>query len=274
MEEKTATFRALHVPGKPFILANAWDVGSARMLAALGAKAIASTSAGHAFTLGRPDMGHVTREEAIEHARSLDQATALPVNGDLENGYGESLEDVRKTIEAAAKAGLAGCSIEDTALPGVEAYGFSQAVERVEAAVDAVKGLGRDFVFTARADGIMNRQYDTQEAIRRLRAFEAAGADVLYAPLPPDMDQLAEICRSVEKPVNAICVGKFTRHSLEDFANIGVARVSLGSALARVTHQVILDCAKAMFDTGEMSLLGGTANGDLIDRLLEEGKQG
>ena len=270
-QEKATHFRSLHVPGQPFILANAWDMGSARLLAGLGAKALATTSAGHAFTLGRPDMGHVSRDEALQHARILDQATPLPVNGDLENGYGHDNQDVVMTIQQAAEAGLAGCSIEDTKLPGIEAYDFNTAVERVEAAVDAVKNLEHEFVFTARADGIMNRQYDTAEAIRRLQAFEKAGADVLYAPLPPDMDALAEICRSVSKPVNAICAGKFTRYTLQDFANIGVARVSLGSALAAVTHKAIVDCAKTMFESGNMSLLGNTQRDNLIDLLLEEG---
>ncbi|MBL4599723.1 MAG: isocitrate lyase/phosphoenolpyruvate mutase family protein [Rhizobiaceae bacterium] len=265
-------FMALHVPGEPFILANAWDLGSAQMLMALGAKAIATTSAGYAFTLGRGDMGDVSRDEAISHARDLVMAVDAPVSGDLENGYGHDNESVAQTIRDACDAGLAGCCIEDTMLPVEAPYEFSRAVERIEAAVDAVKSLDREFVLTARADGILTKQYGTEEAIRRLKAFEAAGAQVLYAPMPPDMDELKRICASVEAPVNALCAGPFTKYTMAEFASAGVARVSLGSALARVTHKAIMDCAKAMFGSGDMSPLGNGVGAGVIDPLLEQGK--
>jgi len=265
-------FKAMHVPGKPFILANAWDLGSAQMLVALGAKALGTTSAGFAFTLGRDDMGGVTRHEAISHAAEILKVTNVPVSGDLENGYGHDNDSVAQTIQDACAAGLAGCSIEDTMLPEAKPYAFTRAVERVEAAVDAVKSLDREFVFAARADGILTREYDVDEAIRRLKAYEAAGADVLYAPMPPDMVELKRICLAVEKPVNVLCAGPFTKYSMADFASAGAARVSLGSALARVTHKAIMDCATAMFGSGDMSPLGNSVGAGVIDPLLEKGK--
>ncbi len=268
------TFRDLHISGDPFILANAWDIGSARMLAGLGAKALATTSAGFAFTQGLPDVEHLSRENSIAHGRKFVEATPLPVSADLENGYGHGPEDVATTIELAVEAGLAGCCIEDTMLPGDAPYRFSDAVARIEAGVfaarEAEKKHGVDFVLTARADGMMLGHYGLSEAILRLKAFEAAGADVLYAPVPPDMEALAEICRAVQKPVNALCVADFTKISVADFANIGVARISLGSTLARATHKIILDSARAMFERGDMRQLGQSASSDVVDALLKK----
>ncbi len=204
-------FRKLHVKGKPLILANAWDAGSARLLVAKGAKAIATSSAAHAFTLGRPDMGHVTRAEAVAHAGELMATVSVPVSGDFENGYGPDLEDVRETIRAAAEIGLAGCSIEDTALPENRAYDFKEALARIEAALDAKAKLAGDFVLCARADGIMNGYYDIDEAIKRLQAYESAGADVLYAPLPKSWDDLRRIIDSVDAPVNVLVAGDYAQ---------------------------------------------------------------
>lgn len=266
------TFRALHQPGNPFILANAWDRGSAAMLAALGAEAIASTSAGHAFTIGKPDMGHVTRDEALAHAQDLVAATPLPVSGDFENGFGDDPETVAETVRLACEAGLAGISIEDTALPSATPYDRDLSIERIKAATAAARALPRDFVLLARADGVMNGQYDMDEALARIRAYDAAGADCLYVPMPPDMDAQATICRATEKPVNALAAGPFTKITKAEFAAAGVARISLGSALARATHKVIRDAAQAMFDAGDFSLLGGVS-GDEIDALLAEGRR-
>ena len=265
------SFRELHQPGKPFVLANAWDVGSARMMSALGAKAIASTSAGHAFTIGRPDMGNVSRDEALAHAKELVDATPLPVSGDLENGYGDAPDAVAETINAAAASGLAGCCIEDTALPSVKPYEFSIAVERVEAGVAAAKALDNDFVLTVRADGWMNRQYDFDEAMKRAIAFEKAGADVIYIPLLKDIEHVRDVCSRIDVPVNVLCAGRLTGNTLEEFANAGVARISLGSMLSRVTHKAILDASKNMFEEGRFELLQGAANGDEIDALLAKG---
>jgi 2-methylisocitrate lyase-like PEP mutase family enzyme len=267
-------FRALHRPGDPFILANAWDAGSARVLAALGAEAIGTTSAGFAFTRGLPDGARITRDEALAHAQDLVAATPLPVSADLENGYAEAPEGVAETVRLACEAGLAGLSIEDTDLPGEGAYPFDLAVERVRAAVAAARALPRDLVLVARADGVMNGTYDLAEGLRRLRAFEAAGADCLYLPLPPEFDDLATICRAVSRPVNALAAGPFARHSRADFARAGVARISLGSALARATHRVVVDAARAMFDAGSFEPLATGApegGGAAIDALLARG---
>ncbi|GGA23288.1 isocitrate lyase/PEP mutase family protein [Neptunicoccus cionae] len=267
--DKGATFRALHQPGNPFILANAWDAGSAKMLAALGAQALATTSAGHAFTLGRPDMGRVTRDEALAHAADIVAATVLPVSGDLENGYGSAPETVAETIRLAGEVGLAGCSIEDTALPDSAPYDFDLAVERIQAAAAAARTLPRDFVLVARADGILNGQYDIEEALRRLHAFYEAGADCLYAPIPKKTSDLARICREIPAPINALAAGrKYTALTRAQYAEMGVARISLGSALARVTHQAILDAAKPFLEDGDFSKLAGAADGSNIDRML------
>jgi len=264
------TFRDLHIPGSPFILANAWDIGSAKLLAAMGAKALASTSAGHAFTLGQKDMGDITRKQSLHHCADLVGATHLPVSGDLENGYGHTIDDVVETIKGAAAVGLAGCCIEDSQLPSSTPYAFSTAVERIEAAAQAAKSLDKDFVLAARADGVMNGHYDTKEAIRRLRAFEEAGADVLYAPIPPSMEALAEICKSVNAPVNALAAGPFAKYSLQDFANIGVARISLGSALSRVIHSAIIDSARQMFEDGDFSSFLGKAKAGEVEALFDQ----
>lgn len=263
-------FRALHQPGNPFILANAWDAGSAKVLAALGAQALATTSAGHAFTLGRPDMGRVTRDEALSHAADIVAATNLPVSGDLENGYGDDPDTVAETVRLAAEAGLAGCSIEDTSLPTTEPYGYELAAERIKAAVSAARALPRDFMLVARADGIMNRHYDIEEALKRLHAYEDAGADCLYAPLPRETAELARICSELKTPINALAAGpKYTSLTRADYAKMGVARISLGSALARVTHQALLDAATPFLENGDFTSLGKGANGTVIDKMLE-----
>ena len=266
-----AAFRALHRPGQPFILANAWDAGSARMLAALGAQALGTSSAAHAFTLGRPDMGGVSRDEALAHAESLVAATPLPVSGDFENGFADAPDGVADTVRLAAEVGLAGLSIEDTALPDSAAYPFDLAVERIRAAAAAARALPRDFVLIARADGVMNGAYDLAEGMRRLAAFDAAGADGLYLPMPPDMAALRRICAASAKPVNALAAGPFTRVPLAEFAAAGVARVSLGSSLARVTHRAIHDAAQAMFHDGDFTPLGHGIAGSAVDRLLRDG---
>ena len=264
------SFRDLHQPGNPFILANAWDQGSARMLAALGAKAIATSSAAHAFTLGRPDMGTVTRDEALSHAQDLMAATPLPVSGDFENGFGDDPDTCAETVRLSGEIGLAGICIEDTALPDTAAYDFDLAVERIKAAASAARNTPKDFFLVARADGVMNGVYDMAEAMKRIRAFDQAGADGLYIPIPPDMDALKTICKATDKPVNVLAAGKFTKVPQAEFANAGAARISLGSALARTTHKAILDAAKAMFDDGDFSQMGGIG-GDTIDALLDKG---
>jgi 2-methylisocitrate lyase-like PEP mutase family enzyme len=270
---KAERFRALHRAGTPFIIPNPWDAGSARMLAALGAQALATTSSGFAFTLGRPDMGHVSRAEMLAHCQAIVAATPLPVSADLENGFGEAPEVVAETVRMAAETGLVGCTIEDTALPSSAAYDFDLALERVRAAVAAARGLGFPFMLTARADGFMNGAYEAGEAVRRLHAYAEAGADVLYAPLLP-MDDLAALCASVDTPVNALAAGKFVHIPLAGFAAAGVARVSIGGSLARLTHAAIRDTARAMLGGGDFSALSGGIGAAVVDPLLIAGAKG
>ncbi len=273
-----ATFRALHVKGAPFILANAWDIGSAKMLAGLGgAQAIATSSAAHAFTLGgRPDMGHVTRDEALAHAQDLVAAVNVPVSGDFENGFGHDPDSCAETVRLAAEVGgLAGISIEDTMLPEPTPYSCDLAVERIRAAAAAARALPGDFVLVARADGgVMNGQYDLDEAIARIQGYEAAGgADCVYVPMPVDMAGQAQVCAATTLPVNALAAGPpFAEVSRAEFAGIGVARISLGSALARATHRLIQDAAHAMFDRGgDFTPLTHSIPGEEVDNLLMGG---
>ncbi|KIT15199.1 isocitrate lyase/PEP mutase family protein [Jannaschia aquimarina] len=258
------TFLEMHRPGAPFVLANAWDIGSARMLTAMGAQAIATTSAGFAFTRGVGDGGKVGRDEAVAHGAELARAVNVPVLADLEDGYGPEPADAAETVAAAARAGLAGCSIEDVDGTGAP-YGRVASVARIEAAV-AVRPEG--FVLCARADGVMHGAYDLDEAIARLQAMREAGADVLYAPVPGSADDLARLVREVGGRVNALAVGPLAQLSLADFAEIGVARVSLGSALSRVTHRAILEAGGAML-AGDFTAKG--ASGAEIDALLAKG---
>ncbi len=272
MTDRHDTFALLHGAGC-FVMPNPWDRGSARVMAALGAKALATSSAAHAFTLGRPDMGGVTRDEALAHAEDIVSATALPVSGDFENGFVDAPEDVAETIRLAAEAGLSGCSIEDTQMiDGNPAYDFGLAVERIKAAVSASRSVGRSFVLTARADGVMNGVYDLAEGIRRLQAFEAAGADCLYLPVPPGMEELKTILSSVSAPVNALAAGPLTDHDQREFASLGVRRISLGSMPARVTHAALVSAMQNVLGSGDFSALQSAASGGDIDRLLEEGR--
>lgn len=262
------TFRELHQPGQPFILANAWDAGSARVLAGLGAEAIGTTSAGHAFTLGLPDGGHVTRDQLLVHGRELVAATTLPVSADMENGYGHEPADVAESVRLAARAGLAGCSIEDTAWPAADPYPADRATARIAAAVDAARALDDDFVLVARADGVMNGKYDLDEGIERVKAFADVGADCVYVPLLRDLGEVERVCSSVEVPVNVLTVGALTAYSRQQFADAGVARLSLGSALARITHKALVDAATTVIGGGDFGPLAGGASGKAIDDLL------
>ncbi len=269
MTDLGQTFRNLHVKGNPAIMVNVWDRGSARMMQAMGATSLATSSAAHAFTLGRPDGGTLTRDEALAHAADIISAVDIPVQGDFENGFGDSPETCADTVRLAAEVGLAGICIEDIILPNDSAYPFDLAVERIKAAADAARTLPHDFVLTARADGILRGQYDTDEAIKRLQGFEQAGADCLYAPMPPDMDALAQIVQATTAPVNALVAGHFARNSLAGFGKIGVGRISLGSSLARITHRAMHDAAQAMLNDGDFSALKAGISSDVIDSLLD-----
>ncbi len=272
LAERHAAFYQLHQSGC-FVIPNPWDCGSARMMAAAGAAALATTSAGFAFTLGRPDGGTVSRDEALAHAEAIVAATPLPVSGDFENGYAEAPDGVAETIRRAASVGLSGCSIEDTYFSGgaAVAYDFALTVERSRAAVAAARAVGRPFILCARADGVLQGCYDLAEAIRRVRAFEAAGADLLYVPVPPGVAELKQVLAAVKGPVNALAAGPLRNLSVAEFAALGVRRISLGSQVARVTHAVIRDRMREMLGDGSFKGLLGAAPGDEIDAMLVKG---
>ncbi|HMQ57483.1 MAG TPA: isocitrate lyase/phosphoenolpyruvate mutase family protein [Rhizobiaceae bacterium] len=265
------TFHDLHQSGC-FVIPNPWDIGSARMMAALGAKALATTSAGFAFTLGRSDGGTVPRDEALAHAQAIVAATPLPVSGDFENGFADNPDGVAETVRLAGEVGLSGCSIEDTSMvDGKPAYDFDFAVDRIRAAVSAARSLGRPFVLCARADGVMIGTYGVDEALRRLKAFEAAGADLLYAPVLPDLSSLARICASVTKPVNALAAGPLAAHSVAEMAGAGARRISVGSQVARLAHRAIHDSVRAMLDEGSFASFANAMSGGKVDALLKAG---
>ena len=271
LEDRHARFAHLHRQGC-FVMPNPWDAGSARMMAAMGAAALATSSAAHAFTLGRPDMGTVTRDEALEHAAQIIAATDLPVSGDFENGFGDAPEDVAETIRMAGEAGLSGCGIEDTQMvEGNPAYGREAAIDRIAAAVEAARDLGRPFILTARADGVMNGTYDMDEALARVQAFAAAGADCVYIPVLPDVAALERLMAAVWVPVNVLAVGAMQRATVAKIAAKGVRRISLGSQVARVTHAAIRDVMAPMLESGDFSGLKSAASGDQIDALLKKG---
>lgn len=266
------TFAELHAAGC-FVMPNPWDAGSARVMAALGAKALATSSAAHAFTLGRPDMGGVTRDEALAHAEDLVAATPLPVSGDFENGFGDAPDTVAETVRLAGEVGLSGCSIEDTEMTsGHPAYGFNLSVERIRAAVSSARSLSHPFVLTARADGVMNGAYDLSEGIARLKAFEAAGADCLYLPVPPDLDGLRDVLDAVSAPVNALAAGVLARETVARLADMGVRRISLGTMAARVAHGALIDAMSGIYESGTFVGLSGAASGQDVDRLLKLGQ--
>lgn len=271
MSDPGAEFRALHVKGRPFVMANAWDGGSARMLAALGARAIATSSSAHAFTLGLRDGGSISRDAALAHAQDLVAATGLPVSGDFEDGFGPDPDTCAETVRLAGEAGLAGICIEDIRGGWGDAYAFDLSVERIRAAAAAARALPRDFVFVARADGVLTGSYDMAEALRRIRAFDAAGADGLYVPMPPSLDDLQAVIDATHKPVNVLAAGPFAKVPLATYARMGAARISLGSALMRATQKVILDAGRAMFDAGDFSALAEAAPFEIVDPMLRDG---
>ncbi len=265
-------FADLHASGC-FVILNPWDIGSARMMAALGAKALATTSAGFAFTLGRLDMGRVSRDEMLSHAQDIIAATGLPVSGDFENGFGDDPDIVAETVKLSGEIGLSGISIEDTIMvAGNPAYDFELAAERIKAAVAAAKQLNRPFILCARTDGVMNGSYDTNEAIRRAQAFEAAGADLLYAPVLPDLVQLARFVKSLNKPVNALAAGAPQKASVAELAALGVRRISTGSKIARLTHRAIFDSVSEILGNGSFVTFNNALDGDAVDALLNQGK--
>jgi 2-methylisocitrate lyase-like PEP mutase family enzyme len=248
---KIETFRQLH-EGDPFVIPNPWDVGSARVLAALGFEALATTSSGFAFTLGRLDSS-VTLAEMSVHIAELNEATELPVSADLENGYGPTPQDAARAVTRAAEAGAAGGSIEDWDPLDGRIYELDHAVERVATAVEAARATG--FVLTARAENFIRGNPDLDDTIARLQAFEAAGADVLYAPGLGSVEQVREVCSAVSKPVNVLAGPSFT---FSELAEAGAQRVSVGGGLTWVAVKAFADAATAIRDHGDFSALSAS----------------
>lgn len=248
---KAAAFRALHARPGAFVIPNPWDAGTACILAGFGFEALATTSAGLAYAMGLHD-GAVGREATLANARAIVLATALPVSADLENGFGDGPEAAAETIRLAAGVGLVGGSIEDaTGDPARPIYEFGHAVERIAAAVEAARALPFPFVLTARAENFLHDRPDLDDTIRRLQAFERAGADVLYAPGLPSLDAIRAVCAAVSRPVNVLAGGGGNgATSVAALAAAGVRRISLGSTLSRAALGTLVRAAREVSEAG------------------------
>jgi 2-methylisocitrate lyase-like PEP mutase family enzyme len=270
--DKARAFRALHERPGAFVMPNPWDVGTARILAGLGFEALATTSAGLAFALGRRDgEGAVSRDEALAHAGVIVDATPLPVSADLENGFGDTPESAAETIRLAADAGLVGASIEDaTGDPDRPIYDASLAAERIAAAVEAARALPFPFMLTARAENFLHGRPDLDDTIRRLQAFEAAGADVLYAPGLRDLAMIRTVCAAVGKPVNVVMGLAGAPFSVDQLAAAGVRRISLGSALSRAALGAFLRAAREVKERGTFSFAERAASFGELDPFMQE----
>jgi 2-methylisocitrate lyase-like PEP mutase family enzyme len=248
--ERAARFEELH-RGAPFVIPNPWDAGSARVLEALGFQALATTSSGFAFTLGRLD-GNVTLDEIVAHVKALAQATDLPISADLENGYGAEPSQAAVAITRAAEAGAVGSSIEDWD-PSGHLYELPHAVERIAAAVEAARELGWPFTLTARAENHIRGNPDLDDTIARLRAFEEAGADVLYAPGLQTVEEIGAVCDALSKPVNVLARRNLSR---DEIVAAGAQRISVGGALTWTAVNAFAAAASEIRDRGDFSSLG------------------
>jgi 2-methylisocitrate lyase-like PEP mutase family enzyme len=258
--EKARTFRTLHERGGAFIIPNPWDVGTARLLAHLGFEALATTSMGYAFSLGRLDNS-LNRKETLTNASAIASATLLPVSADLENGFGDAPEVVAETISLAAQAGVVGGSIEDaTGRAEQPIYEIEEAIDRVRAAVAAARYLSFPFTLTARAENYLHGRPDLKDTIKRLQAYQEAGADVLYAPGLATKEDIAAVVSSVDRPVNVLMGLQGVRLSLDELSAIGVKRVSVGSTLCRTALAAFLSAAKEMREHGTFTFAAEAAS--------------
>ena len=265
--EKAERFRALHEREGAFIIPNPWDIGSARMLAGLGFEALATTSAGFANSLGRLD-GQVARDEVIEHCRSLSAATELPVSADLENCFADDPAEVGETIILGARAGLVGGSIEDySGEPSNHIYDFGLAVERVHAAAEAARALDFPFTLTARAENLIRGKIDLDDTIRRLQAFEAAGAEVLYAPGLTTLDEVRLVASALTKPLNVLAP-PLKGATVAQLADAGARRISTGGALARAALTALLRAGTEMLTQGSFGWASDVAPSADVKRWL------
>jgi 2-methylisocitrate lyase-like PEP mutase family enzyme len=264
-------FRRLHAGDEILVLPNPWDIGTARLFANLGYRGLATTSAGLAFSLGRRDGdGAVSRDETLQHVRTLVDATPLPVTADLENGYGDSPETVAETVRLAAEVGLAGASIEDaTYRPDDPIYDRALAIERIQAAAEAARGLPYPFVLTARSENFIRDRPDLDDTLSRLQAFEAAGADVLYAPGLPDESALRLACGSVTKPVNYVAGIGSTRFTLAELKEFGVRRVTIGTSFCRAGLTAVVRAAREVLEQGSFDYVDGVYSVGEFNELID-----
>lgn len=253
--DKANRFRDLHQRPGVFVIPNPWDAGTAVLLSGMGFEALATTSAGLAFSLGRRDAGGITRDEALANVRVIASATTLPVSADLENCYSHEPKAAAETLVLAAEAGAVGGSIEDaTGDASNIIYDFSHAVERVAAAAEAVRSLPFPFTLTARAENFLYGRDDLDDTIRRLQAFEQAGADVLYAPALPSLDAIRAVCQAVKKPVNVLA-GSRQSYNVAELAEAGAKRVSVGSAFNRAALGAFLRAAEEIKEHGTVNFV-------------------
>lgn len=258
--QKAQHFRALHSSNSAFIIPNPYDIGTARLLAHLGFYALATTSMGYAFSAGQQD-GAVDRDRMMKHIAEIAAATDLPVSADLENGYGDSLQVVAETIRLAADAGAVGGSIEDsTGRAGHPIHDLEAAVERVQAAVAAARALPFSFTLTARSENYLWGRPDLKDTIKRLQAYQEAGADVLYAPGLATKDDIAAVVSSMDRPVNVVMGLRGVQLSLAELSALGVKRISVGSALCRVALGAFLRSAREMREHGTFDFANDAAS--------------
>ena len=268
--DKAARFRALHEQPGAFVIPNPWDAGSARVLAGLGFAALATSSGACAGTLGRRD-GKVTRGEALAHARAIVAATDLPVSADLEKGFGDAPAAAAETIRLAAEVGLVGGSIEDaTGDPARPLYDISQATERVAAAAEAARALSFPFTLTARAENFLRGRADLDDTIRRLQAFERAGADVLFAPGLPDLAAVRAVCGAVTRPVNFMVGIKGKSFSVAELEAAGVRRISLATSLYRAAMTGLVEAAREVKESGTFGYLERSLATAELSKYLKE----
>ncbi|AXE96364.1 MULTISPECIES: isocitrate lyase/PEP mutase family protein [Paraburkholderia] len=266
--EKAQLFRSYHTAGEAFIIPNPWDIGSARLLALAGFKALATSSAGYAFSRGLPDNA-IGRAQMMVHLGEIAGATALPVSADLENGFGDAPEDCAETIAQAAAAGVVGGSIEDaTGRADEPVYPFEAAVERVRAAVVAARALPFPFTLTARSENYLVGRPDLDDTIRRLQAYQQAGADVLYAPGLKTREEIAAVVGALERPVNVLMGLQGVLLSFDELRALGVRRVSVGGSLARAALGAFLRAAHEMRDHGTFSYTKDAVSGNEINQLF------
>jgi len=265
--QKCEAFARLHQSASAWVIPNPWDVGSAKLLQGLGFKALATTSSGFAYTLGRAD-GEVSLEEKLQHCKLLASNTDIPISADFENGYGEQLVEIVENVKRLAQTGIAGFSIEDYSREDHRLYDFSEAVERMQAAVETIAELGVPLVLTERAENLLRGADDLDDTIERLQAFEKAGADVLYAPGIRSLNQLRTITESIDKPFNVLA-SFMAGTNVTEFGEYGATRISLGGAPSLAAIEPLQRAGMEMMNNGTFDWLGGRADGASVKQFLE-----